>query len=75
MALTFYGLPSRNIVIEAIIMMFTGAMIIPIVTITFSLTAEITYPVPEVYSIGILISVGQIFGCVLVNNIDLNLYV
>lgn len=48
-------------------MMLTGAALIPIVTVTFSLAAEITYPVPEVYSIGLLISVGQIFGCLLVS--------
>lgn len=58
LALTFYGLPSGQIIVEAIIMMMTGASLIPIVTVSFSLAAEITYPVPEVYSIGILISVG-----------------
>lgn len=66
LSLTFYGLPTRNLMIEAVIMMLTGASIIPIVTICFSLAAELTYPVPEVYSIGIMISAAQIFGCVLV---------
>jgi predicted MFS family arabinose efflux permease len=58
LSLTFYGLPHRELTVEAIIMMLTGAALIPIVTICFSLAAELTYPVPEVYSIGILISSG-----------------
>jgi hypothetical protein len=37
-------------------MMFTGATVIPIVSISFALAAEITYPVPEVYCVGIMIS-------------------
>ena len=49
-------MPSKNVLTEAAVMMFTGASLIPIITICFSFTAEITYPVPEAYSIGIMIS-------------------
>jgi len=66
LSLTFYGLPSRELIVVALIMMLAGAALIPVVTVSFSLAAELTYPVPEVYSIGILISAGQIFGCILV---------
>lgn len=58
LSLTFYGLPTEKLIVEAVIMMLTGAAIIPIVTISFSLAAELTYPVPEVYSIGTMISVA-----------------
>ena len=58
LSLTFYGLPTGRLITEAVIMMLTGAAIIPIVTIAFSLAAELTYPVPEVYSIGTMISVA-----------------
>jgi hypothetical protein len=51
-------------------MMVTGASLIPVVTICFSFAAEITYPVPESYSIGILISVAQIFGFILVSDVS-----
>lgn len=57
-ALNFYALPSRNVMIYSVIMMLTGASTIPIVTICFSLVAEITYPVPEVYAIGVMISIA-----------------
>lgn len=72
LSLTFYGLPTEKLIVEAVIMMLTGAAIIPIVTISFSLAAELTYPVPEVYSIGTMISVAQIFGAVLVSLINVN---
>lgn len=58
LALSFFGLPSTQLMTESAIMMVTGATIIPIVTIAFSFAAEITYPVPESYSIGILLSVS-----------------
>lgn len=47
--------------------MVTGASLIPVVTIAFSFAAELSYPVPESYSIGIMISVAQIFGFLLVS--------
>ena len=46
-------------------MMLTGASIIPVVTVCFSFAAELSYPVPESYSIGIMISFAQIFGFLL----------
>jgi len=48
-------------------MMLTGASLIPIVTVCFSLAGELSYPVPESYSIGIMICFAQIFGFLLVS--------
>lgn len=56
LALSFVGLPAKSIMAEAVIMMVSGASIIPVVSISFTLASEITYPVPEVYSVGILLS-------------------
>jgi hypothetical protein len=58
LAMSAYGLPSKSTALQAGIMMFTGASLIPVVTISFSFAAEISYPVPESYSIGIMISVA-----------------
>lgn len=58
LAMSAVGLPYGGFFGEVVIMMFTGASVIPIVSISFSLASEITYPVPEVYSVGIMISVA-----------------
>ena len=65
-ALSAVGLPYGAFFGEVVVMIFTGACVIPIVSVSFSLAAEITYPVPEVYSIGIMISCAQLFGFILV---------
>jgi hypothetical protein len=57
-SLNFYGLPTANLLTEALIMSLTGASLIPVVTIAFSFAAELSYPVPESYSIGVMISVA-----------------
>jgi hypothetical protein len=73
LALSLVGLKSGKVLVEAPILMLTGASIIPVVTISFSFAAEVSYPVPEPYSIGIMISIAQIFGFVLVTFISLSL--
>ena len=66
LALSAIGLPTGNTLIQASIMMLTGAAIIPNVTISFSLAAEVSFPVPESYSIGIMLCSAQLFGFILV---------
>ena len=56
LSLSFYGLPSGDVLAASGIMMLAGATLIPIVTVCFSFAAELSYPVPESYSIGIMIS-------------------
>jgi len=68
LALSFVGLPSKKVAIEGGIMVFTGASMIPVVTVCFSFAAELSYPVPESYSIGLMISSAQIFGFLLVRH-------
>lgn len=65
MSLSFYGLPSGDVAVASGIMMLTGASLIPVVTVCFSFAAELSYPVPESYSIGIMISFAQIFGFIM----------
>ena len=67
LGLSAVGLPSKKLGIAGGIMVLTGASMIPIVTICFSFAAELSYPVPESYSIGIMISTAQIFGFLLVS--------
>jgi predicted MFS family arabinose efflux permease len=56
LGLSAVGLPSKKVGIAGCIMVFTGASMIPVVTICFSFAAELSYPVPESYSIGLMIS-------------------
>jgi hypothetical protein len=72
LGLSAVGLPTGKTAIEGSIMMLTGATLIPIVTVCFSFAAELSYPVPESYSIGIMISFAQIFGFVLVRLVELD---
>lgn len=62
LSMSFFGLPSKSVAIAGGVMMLTGATLIPVVTVCFSFAAELSYPVPESYSIGIMISFAQIFG-------------
>lgn len=70
--MSIYGLPKGNVALQAAIMMFTGASLIPVVTICFSFAAEVSYPVPESNSIGIMIASAQIFGFLLVSSYQSN---
>jgi hypothetical protein len=72
LAMSAYGFPSGSVLVECGIIMLTGASLIPIVTVCFSFAAEITYPVPETFSIGVMICSAQIFGFLLVILIMLN---
>jgi sugar phosphate permease len=65
LSLSALTLPSGRVGFQAIAMMWTGASMIPVVTICFSFAAELSYPVPESNSIGFMISVAQIFGFLL----------
>jgi predicted MFS family arabinose efflux permease len=56
LGLSAVGLPHGDVAVEGGIMMFTGASLIPVVTVCFSFAAELSYPVPESYSIGIMLS-------------------
>jgi len=74
LGLSGFSLPSRKIGIAGGVMVLTGASMVPIVTVCFSFAAELSYPVPESYSIGLMISCAQIFGFVLVNSHKNNYY-
>lgn len=67
-ALCLVGIPSKKVGIAGGVMVLTGASMIPIVPICFSFAAELSYPVPESYSIGLMISTAQILGFLLVRN-------
>ena len=62
LALAFYTIPSGKLGIFAGGMMLTGASLVPVVTVCFSFAGELSYPVPESYSIGIMICISLIFG-------------
>jgi uncharacterized membrane protein YkgB len=70
LGLSIVGLPSKKVGVAGGIMVLTGASMIPIVTICFSFAAELSYPVPESYSIGLMISSAQIFGFILVISLN-----
>ena len=60
-------LPISSLLGQSLAMMFAGATVIPIMTVAYTYAGELTYPVPEIYSIGFLISISQVFGCILVS--------
>ncbi len=62
LGIAFYTIPSGKLGIFAAGMMLTGASLVPVVTVCFSFAGELSYPVPESYSIGIMICISQIFG-------------
>ena len=61
-----YCLTTGNAGLVTATSFFMGFVLVPILPIGFELGVEITYPVDESYSAGMLMSIGQIIGFVFV---------
>jgi FLVCR family feline leukemia virus subgroup C receptor-related protein len=48
----------------ALVCFFDGACMIPVMAVGMDFGVELTYPVGESFSAGVLMSAGQIFGIV-----------
>ncbi len=61
-ALHFLSLPSENVLFEAVTMMLIGAFVLPITSISYSFSVELAFPVPEVMTNGMMISISLVWG-------------
>ena len=66
-ALSFFTLPSGSTTLFAINLVFVGFTVIPIIPIGLSFAVELTFPVAESMSNGMMILPSQIFGSLLVS--------
>jgi sugar phosphate permease len=58
----FLSLPFKNPAIELMTMFFIGATVVPITPVAFAFTVELTFPVPEALTNGIMITCGLLWG-------------
>lgn len=62
----FLTLPSGNTVIFSVNIAFVGMAVIPAIPIAYSYSVELTYPISEAMSNGMMILFSQIYGTLLV---------
>ena len=60
----FYVLPHGNTLLMCINMGLLGLFLLPMLSIGFSYTAEVSYPVNEPLSTGIMMLFSQLFGTI-----------
>ncbi|CDW79334.1 UNKNOWN [Stylonychia lemnae] len=65
-SLAFWTLQSENVVLFSVNLACIGFFVIPIIPTSYAFAVELTYPVPESISNGMMIMVSQIFGFSLV---------
>lgn len=58
----FLSLPFKNSTVELITMLFIGATVVPITPVAFAFTVELTFPVPEALTNGLMITCGLLWG-------------
>lgn len=58
----FFSLPFKNATVELITMFLIGATVVPISPVAFAFTVELTFPVPEALTNGIMITCGLLWG-------------
>jgi len=63
-AVFFYSLPSRNFALAFFNASVIGASLLPISVVSFTLGAELTYPMHESLSAGYLLTWSQFFGVI-----------
>lgn len=56
------ALPTGNVLFESVAMMLVGASVLPITSISYSFAVELTFPVPETMTNGIMISISLLWG-------------
>lgn len=60
-----FALPTGNVLFESVAMMLVGASVLPITSISYSFAVELTYPVPETMTNGMMISISLVWGTAL----------
>lgn len=64
--LTFFTLPSGSPLLFSLNLAAIGFTVIPIIPISYAFAVELTYPIPEAMSNGMMILPSQIYGASLV---------
>lgn len=57
-SLAFYTLPSRNVALFTVNLILLGLSVLPIIPIGYSFSVEVTFPVPEALSNGMMVLVS-----------------
>lgn len=65
-ATNFYTLPSKSVPLLAVNLSIVGFSVIPIIPVSYAFAVELTYPVPESVSNGMIILPSQLFGTIVV---------
>ena len=58
----FFTLPSKIFPLELILMMLIGIFAVPITPVAFAFTVELTFPVPEALSNGMMLTLGLLWS-------------
>jgi sugar phosphate permease len=66
---SFYTLPTGNVALFAANLAFIGFCVIPIIPISYGFAVELTFPIPEAMSNGMMILPSQIYGAALVSSL------
>lgn len=65
--MTVFILPSHSVLMFSMNIGLVGATIIPIIPVSYAFAVELTYPIPEAMSNGMMVMLSQIFGTLLVS--------
>ena len=62
--LNFFLFTSKNIALIYVIVFFQGGVSLPILSVAIDFGVELTFPIGESFSTGLLMSTGMIFGII-----------
>ena len=62
--IAIFSIPSKNAIGAAITFMFIGVAMIPIMSVAYAFSVELTYPLPEALTNGMMISLSLIWGTI-----------
>lgn len=61
---SYFAIPQRRTWLVSLLCFFQGASMVPIMAVGFDFGVEVTYPIGESFSTGVLMSAGQLFGII-----------
>jgi FLVCR family feline leukemia virus subgroup C receptor-related protein len=61
---SYFAIPSGKTWLVSVLCFFQGFSMVPIMAVAFDFGVEITYPIGESFSTGVLMSAGQFFGII-----------
>lgn len=67
LAVSIYTLPSKSVPLFSTNLAFIGMTVVPIIPTGYAFAVELTYPIAEAMSNGMMVMTSQIFGTLVVN--------